>query len=219
MYNRLSWPKTMAEFLSDTGCEVILIDNNSSYGPLLDWYENSCPFKVHRLKENLGHKCLWRSGLINEYQDEFYVVTDHDLDLKHVPSDYINLLHSGLKNNPNVVKSALSLEIQDLPDNIYSKKVYDWEIKWWQHPQDSLGFYIAAADTTFALYDRKREYSEFPETDRFFSSVRSPRPYVAKHLPWYLTKEDIDSNEEERYYQLNTTTYWSTIFKKDFNIS
>jgi len=219
MYNRLSWPKQMSEFLSDTGCEVILIDNNSTYKPLLDWYDTSCPYKVHRLNENLGHKVFWKSGLHKEYSDQFYVVTDHDLDISNIPHDYINLLHEGFKNNPTVIKSALSLEIDDLPDNIYAKKVYDWEIKWWRNMQDPMGFYRSDADTTFALYDRNREYLEFPDTDRFFSSVRSPRPYVARHLPWYLTKEDINTNEEERYYQLNTTTYWSTIFKEDFNIS
>ena len=56
MYNRLTYPKNMSEFLSDHGIEVILIDNNSTYPPLLEWYDK-CPYKVHRLKENMGHKC------------------------------------------------------------------------------------------------------------------------------------------------------------------
>src|SRR5688572_32308947 len=103
--NRLTWPKAMCEFLSSTGCDPILIDNDSDYPPLLEWYK-SCPFKVHRLKENLGHLCLWKSGIIEEYPEQFYAVSDPDLDLSNIPHDYVEVLMKGFKLNPQVIKSG-----------------------------------------------------------------------------------------------------------------
>jgi hypothetical protein len=215
MYNRLTYPKRMAEFLSDTGCEVILIDNNSTYQPLLDWYKK-CPYRVYNLNQNLGHKAVWTSGIINKYSDEYYVVTDHDLDLSSIPNDYVEFLHKGFIDNPDIIKSGLSLKIDDLPVNDYSKKVKEWEINYWTRPIDSNGFYRSEVDTTFALYDRKREYSGFPEGDSFFKAVRSPFPYTARHIPWYNTPDNI--SEEEMYYISKTGTYWMGHFKDVFNI-
>lgn len=214
MFNRLTWPKKMAEFLSDHGCEVVLIDNNSTYQPLLDWY-STCPYKVHRLKENLGHKCLYTSGILDEYKDRYYYLTDHDLDLSGVPSDFQDFLIKGLEDS-EVIKSGLSLEIDDLPNNPYANIARDWETKFWQTQQDKNGFYSSAIDTTFALYDREREYPEFPSGDFFFRAVRAPRPYTARHLPWYNTPGNI--SEEELYYIKSTGTYWLGHFKQIFDI-
>ena len=215
MYNRLTYPKNMAEFLSDHGIEVILIDNNSTYPPLLEWYDK-CPYKVHRLKENMGHKCLYSSGILEEYDDQYYFLTDHDLDLSGIPSDFSEVLMKGLENS-HAIKSGFSLKIDDLPDNSFANMAKDWETKYWQRPQDSNGFYLSEVDTTFALYDRNREYEGFPSNDHFFQAVRSPFPYTARHLPWYNTPDNI--TEEELYYIKSTGTYWLAHFKEIFKIS
>lgn len=214
MFNRLTYPKKMAEFLSDNNINVILLDNNSTYQPLLDWYDK-CPYKVYRFNENLGHKCLYKSGILSEYKDQHYILTDHDLDISEIPNDFLEVLMTGL-NSLNVVKSGLSLEVQDLPDNEYAKKAYDWEINYWKRPIDHNGFYVAEIDTTFAVYDRNREYTGFPDGDNFFKAVRSPRPYTARHLPWYNTIENI--TDEEMYYIKSTNTYWLGHFKEFHNI-
>ena len=209
MYNRLTYPRNMAEFLSDHNVEVILIDNKSTYQPLLDWYGN-CPYKVYQLSENLGHKCLYKSGILDEYSDQHYFLTDHDLDLSGVPKDFTEVLFKGLENG-HAIKSGLSLMIDDLPNNSYANIARDWERKYWERPQDAGGFYLSEVDTTFALYDRNREYSGFPNTDDFFRAVRSPHPYTARHIPWYNTPENI--TEEEIYYIKSTGTYWLGHFK------
>ena len=215
MFNRVTLPKSMAEFLSDNGCEVILIDNNSTYEPLLDWY-SKCPYKVYRLKENLGHKSLYTSGILDEYKDQYYYLTDHDLDLSGVPPDFQELLMKGFEN-PGVIKSGLSLKIDDLPNNPYANIAREWESKYWERPRDANGFYHSEVDTTFALYDRGREYSGFPATDDFFRAVRSPHPYTARHVPWYNTPENI--TEEEIYYIKSTGTYWLGHFKEIYNVN
>lgn len=221
MYNRLTWPKAMCQFLTNTGSEVILIDNNSTYQPLLDWYDD-CPYKVYRLSENLGHLALWKSGLIDSFDDRYFILTDPDLDLSGVPHDYADFLLKGLENNPNVVKSGLSLRIDDLPNNPFAKQAYEWEKKFWQGRRDGLGFINASIDSTFAVYDRERTWGDFPggspSNDKFFSAVRAPKPYTAKHCPWYLTKEDLETNEEEKFYSSVTNTYWNQKMKEAFKI-
>lgn len=212
MYNRFMWAKTMCEFLSDNGCEVILMDNGSTYKPLLKWYD-VCPYKIHHMTDKCFNRGLWETGLIDSYGDKNYILTDPDLDLSEVPSDFVEKLFIGLDNNPDVMKSGLSLRIDDLPDNDYTKEIISWEKKWWERPRDINGFYISDIDTTLALYDSERTKRFY--TDGFFLAVRSPEPYVARHLPWYNTPENL--SEEERYYmdsvKIETRGHWSHRYK------
>jgi hypothetical protein len=92
----------------------------------------------------------------------------------------------------------------------------NWEKKYWERQRDKNGFYLSEIDTTFALYDRNREYKDFPQGDDFFRAVRSPLPYTAKHLPWYNTPENI--SDEELYYIKSTGTYWLGHFKDIYKI-
>jgi hypothetical protein len=206
----------MCEYLSDTGSEVIIIDNNSTYPPLVEWY-HKCGYKVYLMEKNYGHLVYWKSGLVDEYKDRFYFVTDHDLDLSGVPYDYSDVLMKGLMLNPGVTKSGLSLRLDDLPENDYTKKVIDWEGKFWLNKKGS--FYPADIDTTFALYDRERDFKKLPpEGNKFFHAVRSEAPYSARHLFWYETMETISKNPEEIFYQENTNTYWSEKMKETWSL-
>jgi hypothetical protein len=195
MFNRLTWPRKMAEFLSDTGCEVILVDNASTYPPLLEWYD-SCPYKVYRLQENYGHLVLWGSGIINNYKDRHYIVTDPDLDLSGVPHDYVDFLMKGFLHE-EVVKVGLSLRVNDLPVNEFTRRIVEHEERHWRALQED-GFYAASVDTTFAIYDRERMLGQ-----QVYWSLRSPEPYMARHLPWYLGLGQIPF--EELYYMTKAT--------------
>lgn len=200
MFNRLTCAKKLCEDLTVSGCEVILIDNGSSYQPLLDWYKEG-NYPVHYLKG--GHKSLWESGLIEKYNESHYIVTDHDLDISKVPHDFVDFLMKGF-DDPTIVKSGLSLKIDDLPKNDFTKGVINWEKNFWNKPRDKNGFYLAEIDTTLAIYDRDRL-----NINDFFRAVRSPPPYSARHLPWY-NEENI--SEEEQYYfdHVDIYGYWTT---------
>ncbi len=202
MFNRLTWPRKMAEFLSDTGCEVFLVDNGSTYPPLLEWYKR-CPYKIYNLTYNFGHQSLWTCKIIKNHHPNisYYIATDHDLDISNIPHDYVDFLSKELEfqlsNGSCIHKAGLSLEIADLPKNDQSLRVIDYESRFWQQWVGKNFFWKANIDTTFALYKFGTPYKEFT------SAVRAPRPYTAKHLPWYQTKEDIKNNEEELYYYNN----------------
>lgn len=211
-YNRLTPLKAMCEWLEQRGCTPIIIDNFSSYQPLVRWYD-TCPYMVHRMWTNMGHQVFWKAEFLTRFIDRYYIVTDPDLDLSGVPDDFVDVLMKGLLANPTVIKSGLSLRIDDLPDNPYANEVKAWEQKYWDRPQDEHGFYKSEIDTTLALYDRERVFGQLPN-DLFFQAVRSPYPYTARHLPWYQTKESVAANEEEKYYMDHTHTYWSGKFKE-----
>ncbi len=217
-YNRLTYLREICEFLADHNLHVTILDNNSTYPPLLEWYANKCPYELVRFAENNNHFVLWNTGYINTFDDRHYAVTDPDLDLSKIPEDFMDVLMQGLWNNFDVIKSGLSLEINNLPDNPYAKEVYSWEKKFWETEQDNLGFYKSTIDTTFSIYDRERNFGTLPggeiSNNRFFSAVRSPRPYTALHRPWYLTKEEVEKNPEEKYFMEHSGGYWATKFKE-----
>ena len=193
-YNRLTWPRKMAEYLSQIpNCQVVIVDNASSYPPLLNWYE-SCPCRVVRLRENLGPYAPWQSHLVEQDACEFYIVTDSDLDLDRVPLDLLTRLRKGLEDHPGAIKCGLSLEIADLERSDFPlrEQVVRWEQQFWLRPLGD-GFFDADLDTTFALYHQRRDLGRF-----LGPALRADRPYTARHLPWYLSASTL--TDEDRYY-------------------
>lgn len=207
-YNRLTPLKKMCDFLYTNGCEPIIIDNASTYPPLLEWLSN-CPYEVHLRTTNGGHQVLWNE-LPHLITERYYIVTDHDLDISAIPTDFVKHLMNGLRLFPQVMKAGLSLSLDGLPENEYTKEVINWERKFWETELRN-GFYLSDIDTTFALYDSQRNFGKLPN-DKFFKAVRSDKPYTAIHLPWYNTLENM--SEEETYYLANTGTYWAGKFKE-----
>ena len=206
-YNRINYPKAMCEYLSDndTGCEPIIIDNNSDYQPLLEWYDK-CQFKIERMHTNYGNCVLWTSGILNKYNLQGnYILTDPDLDLSGIPKDFLHILQTGLDRYSWADKCGFSLRIDDLPDRPLSSDIKGIEIRYWDNKLDEM-YIKAPIDTTFSLF-RTRMHS--------FDCIRTNVPYCARHLNWYHTKENIP--EDELYYLNSISTnfnHWSSQLKK-----
>lgn len=197
--NRLSSTRRMVEYLRTVpNAYVIIVDNASTYAPLLDWYEH-CGVEVRYQASNLGPRAPW---LIRDFMMQrfpYYVVTDSDLDLSDVPNDTLEVLHSALIEFPAIVKAGLSLEVCDLPQHLDSTAIIRaWEEKYWQRLIDER-WWQADVDTTFALY---RRGSEWPGIR---PALRANRPYTARHLPWYRIPSD-----EETYYEQHADPRWAT---------
>jgi hypothetical protein len=206
-FNRLTPLKAMCEFLTQTGVEPVIIDNASTYPPLLEWLAD-CPYEVHLRPTNGGHLVLWRE-LPHLITERYYIVTDPDLDLSSIPHDYVEHLMKGLRMFPHVSKAGLSLDIFDLPLNAYTREVIDWERKFWDNKKGE--WYLSDIDTTLAMYDNERKLSFPPDSNQFFSAVRSAK-CICKHLPWYNIPETM--TEEEKYYLEHTGTYWAEKYKE-----
>lgn len=211
-FNRLTLPSKMADFIADSpGVTPVIIDNASTYPPLLEYYE-TCPHKVIQLDRNWGNCVVWHGpgpqAILNEFGlDGNFIVTDPDLDLEGIPNDWLHELQTGLDLFPDRWKCGFSLRIDDLPPG-----VNHWQGIEWSHPVMGKRFYLASIDTTFCLC-RTRKHD--------FGGVRTGPPYMARHVPWYYrTIEDLP--EDELYYLKSITpgkwNLWSGQLKRELNL-
>ncbi len=194
-FNRVTLTKQMAEWAADHGCQPVFVDNGSRYKPLLEYYEK-CGFPIVWLKDNYGHRGIWQKDIISLFGiTGRYIVTDPDLDLSEIPSDWLQVLHMGLDRHKGFNKCGFSLEINDIPDIPENRYVIErWENRYWTKPLDNM-YFDAPTDTTFAMY---RE-----EVNRYFTSpsMRTNRPYVAKHIPWYYLGMHGLPEDEQHYFR------------------
>jgi len=195
-YNLLTWPKNLADRLAlIPDVEPVFIDNASTYEPLLDYYKK-CPYRVERLTENLGHKSPWESGIIDRDKGEYYIVTDPDLDISQIPLDMVDYLKEALESFKCITKAGFSLRIDDLEaDTLLRENIFPLESKYREQSVGKNKYWWAFIDTTFALYSRSRglKYG-------WYTAIRTKEPYMARHLPWYLTNENL-TDEYKQYLQ------------------
>jgi hypothetical protein len=192
--DRASSLAALVGWLERAGHErIYLVDNDSSYPPLLDLYETT-PHTVVRLGQNLGHKAPWLAGVVERVAgDGPYIVSDPDvIPDEGCPPDAVALFHETLQWFPEYIKAGFGLRIDDLPAGYrFRDRVRWWEARFWSNPI-APGIYDAGIDTTFALY---RPFTPF----RLVPAIRTGPPYVARHLAWYV--DSADPSEEERYYR------------------
>ena len=202
--NLLTWPKAMVEKIStyeDVG-DVIIIDNDSTYIPLLEWY-NTNPCTIKKVS-NLGHTAPWLSGIVDKLNSEYYIVTDSDLGLDGIPLDVIPYLIDKM-NHLNIDKIGLGLNWQIVKEEaLYYNWMQTHEKNRWASSQIKNDIYLdIPIDTTFALYEKK---------NYFIGGASTTFPYVARHFPWEMTKEEYNDNEEFKYYIKEATN--SSSFKQ-----
>jgi hypothetical protein len=198
VYEQLTWPRAMAEQCVRLGLEPVILDNASTYPPLLEWLEH-CPYEVIRVGSNAGCYGFFHAHRHLE-QTEPYILSDSDLDLTGVPDDCVQRLIFALAKNPSVCKAGLSLEIGDLPPNaLFRSEILKAESKFWVWRAPG-GAWHAQIGATFALYDPARNHILTDDIYQggFYSAVRLDRPYTARHLPWYLNESNL--SEELLYY-------------------
>lgn len=184
-FNLLTWPKSMATLLSAQGHEVMFVDNNSTYEPLLDFY-SSCPYKVYRLNVNIGGSAPWDMNIVDT--SDYYCVTDPDYSLHGLPLDWPEKLKEGIERH-KVESCGLSYDETRIP----SENPAYWEDEFYRYPQGTDyawgkhlelegNFYNIGNDTSFAVYHPtiKRHY---------INGIRAGKPYTVRHLPWHLVSK------------------------------
>lgn len=208
-YNRVSYLKAMVQWLENYGLNnIIIVDNNSTYPPLLD-YLSVTPYRVVRVFENFGHLVVWKCGLFNDIlRKNYYIVTDPDvLPDQSCPHDAVLRFYNMLQDYPHITKSGFSLKIDDLPAYFPIRDiVLEMEKRFWTKPTPDGEGYFAHIDTTFALY----RPGIFPEDGAWFDGVRLAPPYIAQHMPWYENPAELD--DESLFYQHSTkpeASMWS----------
>ena len=178
---------------------IIILDNSSTYPPLLDYY-NLTKYRVIYLNKNIGHMALNECPLWDEVSKSYFVYTDPDIvPVEDCPENFLEYFVSVMKKDLVLQKVGFSLKIDDLP-NSYNKKqnVIDWESQFW-NVKIKGGNYIAPIDTTFALH-RPGVKSSF--LSGYLKHCRTGFPYMARHLPWYENSNNLSENI--MYYYKNT---------------
>ena len=205
-YNRLTLPAKMADWLAGHGHRVVILDNNSDYPPLLEYYDNT-PHEVLKLGFNYGSAAPWhpKPAVLDRYEVQGdFIVTDPDLDVSGIPGDWLSVLKEGLAKYDFACKSGFSLRIDDLPNSEIGNMARKVESGHWKDPLADGRFYRAYIDTTFCLC--RTRLHDFP-------AVRAAPPYCARHVPWYYTSV-LDIPDDELYYMRSTksrgSTYWTS---------
>lgn len=199
--DRLTPVLGLLEWLEKVGNadEVYLIDNASTYAPLLDYYDTA-PHTVIR-RGNDGHRVGWTAGILRQHAaGRKFIYTDHDvIPVEDCPPDALAQMARVLRAMPGLYKCGFSIKIDDLAPWIAERSVA-WESRYWQDYDERVGAYRAPIDTTFALYAGR------PGGFRY-TAYRLPPPYSIRHLPWYVTPETM--TDEERYYVEHADTQFS----------
>lgn len=206
-YNRLETLQILIQGLESRGYHnIYIIDNNSTYEPLLEYYKR-CIYPIYLLKKNVGHLSIWETGIYKQFTNSYFAYTDSDLEIHpECPDDFIEKFILLLKKYPQALKVGFSLCINDLPDCYKQKEqVQEWEKQFWKEEIEA-NVFKSPIDTTFAVY---KPYFKGEIIDFNHLYLRVGFPYSAKHLPWYIDSENL--TEEEKYYlaHLKTPTHWS----------
>lgn len=202
---------------------IIIIDNQSTYKPLLNWYKDS---GVDVFYNNIN-ETLFDSGtlyrLIYEIKHpkfidinkSHYIYTDSDVvPIEEIPVNFVEDMIE-VCDEFKAHKVGLGLKIDDLPDFEYSKYVIEKEHGFWNNkiPHNKYELYQAGIDTTFAVY--------YPNTAPLLDSsvIRMGNPYVARHLPWYY---DINNLPEDEFHYIKNLdpnkACYSRVVKNIINI-
>ena len=218
-YNRLSYIKRIVSYLEKKGyTNIHIIDNRSSYPPLLQYFETS-PHTIHYMDKNYGHNVLFEAPEFKEIIDnEYFVLSDPDvLPIEECPDDFVEFFYKILQTYKKVSKVGFSLKIDDLPDTYNLKDtVIKWEQNFYKKPIKGSNpkLYKALIDTTFALY-RPLKYVKTQK-----NNIRVGYPYEARHLPWYQDSSKLD--EETIYYNksdLGSGNWNGTKTSEFFNVT
>ena len=203
--NHCSYLKKLVTFLENKGYfNIIILDNDSSYQPLLDYYKE-LPYRIIYLNKNLGYMAINGCSLFDELKNSYYVYTDPDvLPVEDCPDDFLKHFMNIMKSDVFANKVGFSLKIDDLPDE-YGKKqqVIAWEKQYWEK-EVKPGVFSAKIDTTFALHRPNVLSSDLSGYGYFARHYRTGYPYTARHLPWYENSNNLP--DEISYYYKNAST-------------
>ena len=208
--NRYTYLKELIDWLDRNGYRnYYVIDNASSYPPLLDYYRTRIQGRVFFLSKNVGHLSFWKTGLNLKFLGQYYIYTDSDLlpDLDRIP-DFIEKYFQVLHQFPFADKVGSALKTDDLPDCFEHKQdVLSYYACYWEH-RVAPDIYQVPIDTTMALY--LPNYYGVGKWNKEISHLRLAGRHILRHQPWYI--DSRNKSQEELYYiaQATTSTYWTS---------
>lgn len=207
--DRLDPLKAAVKSLHDRGYyNIIIIDNRSTYPPLLEWYrESGLDVFYNDIPDTkydtgtfavLSGKASYAPHIshpkFSELVKDYYVLTDSDVVLvDEVPDNFIeDMIDIHKKYNNSKHKVGLGLKIDDLPMELpLAKRAYEIESQYWLDKiEDPIyDIYYAPIDTTFAVYSP----NSVPGLGH--DCFRLGGNYMARHIPWYYDVDNLPADE------------------------
>lgn len=212
-FNQLYYLELLVNFFLERQHQnIIIIDNNSSYPPLLEYYDKIKErVIIERMDQNYGHMVFFENKTLQKkYGQGFYFLTDADIvPNKNLPDNYFHIMLNVLKKDfVNINKVGFALDLESIPA-YYPKKynVLNWEKAFWlNRTNDKEESYFALIDTTFALY--KPGYPKKNNQNGFLYAIRMAGDFTAKHGGWYIDYNNLTN--EQLFYQktANSSSSW-----------
>ncbi len=186
---------------------VRVVDNLSTYPPLLDWYSTDCPVEIVQLGRNAGVRGVW-SAL--DHTEKYWIAADPDIDLSLCPDDLIARMASALDKYSDIRKIMPSIKLDDVPREFpWYDQLISTEAQYRQKKRDNF-WWEADVDTIFAMFRSGEPFAYRP-------ALRTPAPYELRHLSNYYVPGKL--TEEEIYYIKSVAPehkpgiYWSTLYQ------
>lgn len=192
-FNRLTTTEKLVDQLLILGySNVSILDMDSTYEPLIEWYNSCTHIKVIRW-QNTGHKALWIDGILRDQFSQYpwVVVSDSDIELSpETPTGFIEQMITVAKDYRGD-KIGLSIRIDDISNPVLRDIVTPIESRYWgnrlQHPIHEI--YYAPVDSTFCIVK--------PELLFTYDALRLA-DWPIKHCDWYSNWDNLTT--EEQYY-------------------
>ena len=179
---------------------IVIIDNQSTYQPLLDWYKISgVDVFVNDIVPNSNKAFLQlvQAGHPKFLQiiSSWYVFNDSDIiPEEQAPDNFIeDLINYAIKYGKS--KVGMSIRIDDIDLNYpLNKWVHGYESDYWTNGvlDGDVWLYPHPIDTTFAVH------APGAMPDWSSDTLRVGTPYIVKHAPFYYDPENLP--EDEKYY-------------------
>jgi len=224
-FNQLYFLKIqVSNYLNRGFKNVIILDNASTYQPLLEYYQTiKHSVEIVYLNKNWGHMVFFENKEIyNKYSKGFFVISDSDIiPNDNLPDNFLSMMIDVLLDKyDSITKVGWALDIKSIPDTYSNKeKVINWEKRFWKTKIDISireEAYLAEIDTTFALYKPNYNLQDYSPWD-FFKAIRIGGNYTAKHGGWYINSSNL--SEEQKFYfeNANSSSSWRLDSKGELN--
>lgn len=182
--------------------EIIIIDNGSTYDPLLEFYEELTDATLIRCHENNFIKNL--NEYLNILKYDFYVISDPDI-MPHpnTPMNFLEIWKNHIESH-KFHRAGFNLITSDLPKNLNEREmIIHNESELLKNPVVKYGNFIgykAPIDTTFCLYSRANGGWEAPMRAENWGNCL--RLFNAFHYGWYVDGDNL--NDELKFYFENS---------------
>lgn len=209
-------------FLRCPEASIHIIDNGSTYPPLLEWYnmmtggayEPGIEYRArtflsfmffHFLPGNGGPRM--GQSLIPFIKGEFdyYFMSDADMDYSDIdPTTFLSDLQAGLERYPQIEGASASIRIDDLPDTNMAKLARQYEAANWgtyatltcdQFDSDTYTqYYSGGSDVNWylGLCDTAGVLRRVVPQWQGGYSGIRSTKHIARHRPWYFISDEQD---------------------------